>query len=125
MSSLPPTCHFFFTNSIKSQIDKVSQLDLFGIAKCLIHEGVNQIWYMTEEYTITPRFTLWVWLRPRWQSRKSLNSPPLMNPANHNCQRTVMYENDKNLQKRSSTTEDIKKEPQWRRVQEGGKWKNW
>ena len=113
MSSLPPTCHFFFTNSVKSQIDKASQLDLLELPKCLIHEGVNQILYITEECKITPEIYLMGWVRPRWQSRKSLSSPPLMNPAKPQLPKEQSsMKMTKTYQKRSSTTKDIKKEPQ-------------
>ena len=68
---------------------------------------------MTEECKITPEIYLMGWVRARWQSRKSLSSPPLMNPAKPQLPKEQSsMKMTKTYQKRSSTTEDIKKEPQ-------------
>ena len=69
------------------------------------------------------KFHIKTWITgewPRWQSRKTLSSPPLTStPKSQLSAEQPLMKKTGTYQKRSSTTKDIKKEPQQDK-QEGG-----
>ena len=112
MFSLPPTLHFFFYKFHKELNKKGLSTWSLRIAKCLIHEGVK----FGTSLKITPEIHRMGWVRLRWQSRKTLSSPPLMSPPKPQLpEEQSSMKKMETYQKRSSTTKDIKKEPQWDR----------